>query len=189
MERQPSPAPARDNRQPCAGGPRLPGRRAVTGFCRMRIPMTDRRRRTRTVLAAFRSRSSCTRPNGCRGDRAAQHHRPAGRGRPDFISVTYGANGSSRTSSLDVLQLHPAGTPASSRWRTSPVSAPRTPRPTSLIREFLDAGVTQLPRPARRPAGGRHRRASVPRRPGSAGELVQLIHRVQAERVPYSRGT
>jgi methylenetetrahydrofolate reductase (NADPH) len=103
---------------------------------------------------------------------------------PEFISVTYGANGSSRTSSLDVLRYILANTSVSPMAHLTCVGSSHA-EANRLIREFLDAGVRSFlavrgDPPADGPAGdsgiGDLR---------SAGELVQLIHRVQAERVPY----
>ena len=104
--------------------------------------------------------------------------------RPEFISVTYGANGSSRTSSLDVLRYILANTTVSPMAHLTCVGSSHA-EANRLIREFLDAGVRSFlavrgDPPEDVPAGesglGDLR---------SAGELVQLIHRVQAERVPY----
>jgi methylenetetrahydrofolate reductase (NADPH) len=103
---------------------------------------------------------------------------------PEFISVTYGANGSSRTSSLDVLRYILANTTVSPMAHLTCVGSSHA-EANRLIREFLDAGVrsflairgdppADLP-PGETGIGDLH----------SAGELVQLIHRVQAERVPY----
>ena len=56
-----------------------------------------------------------------------------------------------------------------------------------LVREFLDAGHHELPRAARRPAGGADPEAGIGDL-DSAAELVQLIHRVQEEREPFAQG-
>ena len=104
---------------------------------------------------------------------------------PEFISVTYGANGSSRGVSLDVLR-HLLYNTAVRRWRTSPVSAPRMPRPRLMIREFLDAGVTSFLALRGDPPAGVAEEDVHLGDLGSAAELVQLIHRVQKERVPFT---
>lgn len=110
-------------------------------------------------------------------------HRLAAAG-PDFIAVTYGANGSSRTSSLDVLRhiLRRTGVDPMAHLTCVGSSHAQASR---LIREFLDAGICSfLALRGDSPAGA----AAVENFLGdlrSAGELVQLIHRVQAERVPY----
>ena len=60
--------------------------------------------------------------------------------RPDFISVTYGANGSSRIASLDVLSyiLHATGVEPMAHLTCVGSSHAEA---SHLIREFLDAGV------------------------------------------------
>ena len=59
---------------------------------------------------------------------------------PEFISVTYGANGSSRTSSLDVLRYILANTSVSPMAHLTCVGSSHA-EANRLIREFLDAGV------------------------------------------------
>jgi methylenetetrahydrofolate reductase (NADPH) len=103
---------------------------------------------------------------------------------PDFISVTYGANGSSRTSSLEVLRYILDHTDVSPMAHLTCVGSSHA-EANVLIREFLDAGIRRFlavrgDPPADLPdgetgLGDLH----------SSAELVQLIHRVQAERVPY----
>ncbi|GAA3890403.1 methylenetetrahydrofolate reductase [Leifsonia kafniensis] len=103
---------------------------------------------------------------------------------PDFISVTYGASGSSRTSSLDVLRYILHHTNVDPMGHLTCVGSSHR-QASSLIREFLDAGVLSfLALRGDAPAGlaeGEEFLGDLK----SAGELVQLIHRVQAERVPY----
>ena len=103
---------------------------------------------------------------------------------PEFISVTYGANGSSRTSSLDVLRyiLDATGVDAMAHLTCVGSSAEEASR---LIREFLDAGVRCFLALRGDPPQGAEEGEAFLGDLGSAGELVQLIHRVQAERVPY----
>ncbi|NEN07546.1 5,10-methylenetetrahydrofolate reductase [Diaminobutyricibacter tongyongensis] len=103
---------------------------------------------------------------------------------PEFISVTYGANGSSRTSSLDVLRYILANTSVSPMAHLTCVGSSHA-EANRLIREFLDAGVRSFLAVRGDPPAD-----AAPGDSGlgdlrSAGELVQLIHRVQAERVPY----
>lgn len=103
---------------------------------------------------------------------------------PDFISVTYGANGSSRSSSLDVLRYILDNTDVSPMAHLTCVGSSHAEAAT-LIREFLDAGIRRFLAvrgdppadlaPGETGLGDLH----------SSAELVQLIHRVQAERVPY----
>ena len=57
---------------------------------------------------------------------------------------------------------------------------------TRLIREFLDSGVTSFLALRGDPPVGAAEGESFLGDLGSAGELVQLIHRVQAERVPFT---
>lgn len=103
---------------------------------------------------------------------------------PDFISVTYGANGSSRSSSLEVLRYILEHTEVSPMAHLTCVGSSHA-EANRLIREFLDAGVRRFLAVRGDPP------ADLP--PGedglgdlrSSAELVQLIHRVQAERVPY----
>ncbi len=104
--------------------------------------------------------------------------------RPDFISVTYGANGSSRTSSLDVLRYILRNTSVSPMAHLTCVGSSHA-EANHLIREFLDAGIRSFLAVRGDPP--------IDAPPGesglgdlrTSGELVQLIHRVQAERVPY----
>jgi methylenetetrahydrofolate reductase (NADPH) len=103
---------------------------------------------------------------------------------PDFISVTYGASGSSRTSSLDVLRYirsHSAVDPMAHLTCVGSSHAEAS----SLIREFLDAGVRSFLALRGDPPEGHVEGDAFLGDLHSAGELVQLIHRVQAERVPY----
>jgi methylenetetrahydrofolate reductase (NADPH) len=102
---------------------------------------------------------------------------------PEFISVTYGANGSSRTSSLDVLRYILANTTVNPMAHLTCVGSSHAGA-NRLIREFLDAGVTSFLAVRGDPpvdAGDGDYLGDL----RTAGELVQLIHRVQAERVPY----
>jgi len=103
---------------------------------------------------------------------------------PEFISVTYGANGSSRGVSLDILRhlLHNTNVKPMAHLTCVGSSYSEASR---LIREFLDAGVTSfLALRGDPPAGVAEEDVDLGDL-GSAGELVQLIHRVQKERVPF----
>ncbi|MFF2052241.1 methylenetetrahydrofolate reductase [Leifsonia sp. NPDC058194] len=108
--------------------------------------------------------------------------------RPDFISVTYGANGSSRTSSLDVLRHILDRTDVSPMAHLTCVGSSHE-EANRLIREFLDAGVRRFLAvrgdPPENAAPGDDGLGDI----RSSAELVQLIHRVQAERVPYGELT
>jgi methylenetetrahydrofolate reductase (NADPH) len=62
---------------------------------------------------------------------------------PDFISVTYGANGSSRQSSLQVLRYILENTSVSPLAHLTCVGSSHF-EANRLVREFLDAGVTDF---------------------------------------------
>ncbi|TAM67717.1 MAG: 5,10-methylenetetrahydrofolate reductase [Microbacteriaceae bacterium] len=104
---------------------------------------------------------------------------------PDFISVTYGAGGSSRASSLDVIRYIRQSTSVDPMAHLTCVGSSHA-EANRLIHEFLDAGVRSfLALRGDPPVGiaeGEYELGDL----HSAAELVQLIHRVQAERVPYS---
>ncbi|TFD76268.1 methylenetetrahydrofolate reductase [Cryobacterium fucosi] len=103
---------------------------------------------------------------------------------PDFISVTYGANGSSRRSSLDVLTHILRTTTVDPMAHLTCVGSSNA-EASRLIREFLDAGVRSFLAVRGDPPQGTPEGAALLGDLRSAGELVQLIHRVQAEKVPY----
>lgn len=100
----------------------------------------------------------------------------------EFVSVTFGAAGTSTGHSLDVLQrLLDGGASPMAHLTCAGLEVSETAR---LVRQFLDAGITKFLAlrgdPPLEPA-------ARPRRTlGSASELVQLIGRVEAERVPYA---
>ena len=104
---------------------------------------------------------------------------------PDFISVTYGANGSSRQSSLQVLRYILEQTNAHPLAHLTCVGSSHF-EANQLVREFLDAGITSFLAlrgdPPRGAVEGDHFLGDL----GSASELVQLIHRVQTERAQYA---
>jgi methylenetetrahydrofolate reductase (NADPH) len=112
---------------------------------------------------------------------------------PQFISVTYGAGGSSHASSLDVVKhiTQTTDVPAMAHLTCVGSSHEDAAR---MIREFLDAGVTrflavrgdpQTDTTAQSVPQSRLPSASETGDLGSAAELVQLIHRIQAEHAPY----
>ena len=103
---------------------------------------------------------------------------------PAFISVTYGANGSSRTASLDVLRylLRTGTVPAMAHFTAVSSSFSEA---SQLVREFLDAGVTSFLALRGDPPEGVPEDQLVLGDFGSASELVQLIHAVQTEREPF----
>jgi methylenetetrahydrofolate reductase (NADPH) len=101
---------------------------------------------------------------------------------PRFISVTYGAAGSSRGASLDIVRrvLRDAGVPPLAHLTCVGLTADEAAH---LVRRFLDAGVRHfLALRGDSPAGAG---VDTSRGLGSAAELVQLIHRVQAERAQF----
>jgi methylenetetrahydrofolate reductase (NADPH) len=104
---------------------------------------------------------------------------------PEFISVTYGANGSSRQSSLQVLRYILEQTDAHPLAHLTCVGSSHFDA-NRLVREFLDAGITSFLAlrgdPPRGAVEGDHFLGDL----GSASELVQLIHRVQSERAQYA---
>ncbi|HEY5223207.1 MAG TPA: methylenetetrahydrofolate reductase [Microbacteriaceae bacterium] len=109
---------------------------------------------------------------------------------PDFISVTYGAGGSSRSSSLDVIRYIRENTSVEPMAHLTCVGSSHA-QANRLIHEFLEAGVRSfLALRGDPPDGSAEGEYQLGDLPGgdlhSAAELVQLIHRVQAERVPYS---
>ena len=103
---------------------------------------------------------------------------------PAFISVTYGANGSSRTASLDVLRylLRNGTVPAMAHFTAVGSSFADASR---LVREFLDEGVTSFLALRGDPPHGVPEDDLVLGDFRSASELVQFIHAVQTEREPF----
>jgi methylenetetrahydrofolate reductase (NADPH) len=104
---------------------------------------------------------------------------------PQFIAVTYGAGGSSRDRSLDLVRyiLTETNVPPMAHLTCVGSTADEANR---LVRDFLDAGIRQFlairgdaPEDA---IEGDDFLGDL----RSATELVQLIHRVQAEREPYT---
>lgn len=102
---------------------------------------------------------------------------------PQFISVTYGAAGTTKGASIEVLQRIMARTTAMAHLTCVGSSYAESAR---LIREFLDSGVTSFLALRGDPPAGTVEGEEFLGDLGSAGELVQLIHRVQAERVPFT---
>lgn len=104
---------------------------------------------------------------------------------PEFISVTYGANGSSREPSLDVLKHLLENTTVKPMAHLTVIGSSFA-EASQLIRQFLDAGVTSFLALRGDPPAGVAEEDAVIGDLRSAGELVQLIHRVQAERAPFA---
>ncbi|MHB1171705.1 MAG: methylenetetrahydrofolate reductase [Lacisediminihabitans sp.] len=104
---------------------------------------------------------------------------------PDFISVTYGANGSSRQSSLDVLRYIREHTDVHPLAHLTCVGSSHF-EANRLVREFLDAGITSFLALRGDPPRGALEGDDFLGDLCSASELVQLIHRVQTERAQYA---
>lgn len=103
---------------------------------------------------------------------------------PEFISVTYGASGSTRDASLAVLRrvMDHTDVPAMAHLTCVGTSYAESSR---VIREFLDAGVTQFLALRGDPPAGMDEDDPFLGDLRSASELVQLVHRVQVERMPF----
>jgi methylenetetrahydrofolate reductase (NADPH) len=124
-------------------------------------------------------------PRGAAGERALYETlRHLAAARPEFISVTYGASGSSRGESLGVLEHLLSGTDVTPMAHLTCVGSSYA-EASALIRQFLDAGVTNFLAIRGDPPAGYAEHDTFLGDLGSAGELVQLIHRVQKERVPF----
>lgn len=104
---------------------------------------------------------------------------------PAFISVTYGANGSSRESSLTVLRDLVRHSSIEAMAHLTCVGSSYT-EASALIREFLDAGITNFLALRGDPPAGVSSDEMQTGDIETAAELVQLIHRVQVERMPFT---
>jgi methylenetetrahydrofolate reductase (NADPH) len=104
---------------------------------------------------------------------------------PAFVSVTFGAGGSSRERSLTVLRYMLEHTDVEPMAHLTCVGSSHA-EANRLVREFLDAGVTSfLALRGDAPAGADPDAGIGDLQ--SAAELVQLIHRVQQEREPFGQ--
>jgi methylenetetrahydrofolate reductase (NADPH) len=108
---------------------------------------------------------------------------------PAFISVTFGAGGSSRGRSLTVLRYILEHTDVEPMAHLTCVGSSHA-EANRLVREFLDAGITSfLALRGDPPESADGTPDADPDAGlgdlGSAAELVQLIHRVQQEREPF----
>ncbi|WP_194422027.1 methylenetetrahydrofolate reductase [Microbacterium abyssi] len=120
-------------------------------------------------------------------------HRLADAG-PDFISVTYGAGGSTGGRSLEVLRFIRENTDVEPLAHLTCVGNTYAGA-AALIREFLDAGILSFLALRGDPPAGRTEPFLGDPPAGrtepflgdleTSAQLVQLIGRVQAERVPY----
>jgi methylenetetrahydrofolate reductase (NADPH) len=103
---------------------------------------------------------------------------------PEFISVTYGASGSTRGVSLDLVRHLVTQTSVSPMAHFTAVGT-SFEEASRLLREFLDAGVTSFLALRGDPPEGVAEEDLVLGDFASASELVQLIHAVQSEREPF----
>jgi len=104
---------------------------------------------------------------------------------PVFISVTYGAGGSTSGRSLALLRHILDTTDVDPLAHLTCVGTSYA-EATALIREFLDAGITRFLALRGDPPEGAGDDDDFLGDIRSAAELTQLIDRVQAERVPYA---
>jgi methylenetetrahydrofolate reductase (NADPH) len=104
---------------------------------------------------------------------------------PAFISVTFGAGGSSRGRSLTVLRYILEHTRVEPMAHLTCVGSSHA-EANRLVREFLDAGITSFLALRGDPPEDGDADAGLGDL-GSAAELVQLIHRVQEEREPFGQ--
>lgn len=102
---------------------------------------------------------------------------------PAFLSVTFGAGGSSRERSLTVLRYILEHTHIEPMAHLTCVGSSHE-EANRLVRQFLDAGITSFLALRGDPPVGGTGPAELGDL-GSAAELVQLIHRVQEEREPF----
>ena len=103
---------------------------------------------------------------------------------PQFISVTYGAGGSSGGRSLEVLKYIRENTDVDPLAHLTCVGNTYAGA-TTLIREFLDAGISSFLALRGDPPAGTSEDDIYLGDLESSAQLVQLIDRVQAERVPF----
>lgn len=107
---------------------------------------------------------------------------------PRFISVTFGAGGSTGGRSLEVLTHILRETDVPPLAHLTCVGS-TYPAATALIREFLDAGITSFLALRGDPPTGVSEDDVYLGDLESAAQLVQLIQRVQAEREPYTESS
>jgi methylenetetrahydrofolate reductase (NADPH) len=105
---------------------------------------------------------------------------------PAFISVTFGAGGSSRDRSLTVLRYMLEHTRVEPMAHLTCVGSSHA-EANRLVREFLDAGITSFLALRGDPPAGAADASEAIGDLQSAAELVQLIHRVQEEREPFGQ--
>ena len=103
---------------------------------------------------------------------------------PEFISVTYGAGGSSRARSLDLLTRITSSTDVLAMAHLTCVGSSYDDA-TALIREFLDHGITNFLALRGDPPTGLDETDDFLGDLRSGAELVQLIHRVRRSHESY----
>jgi len=103
---------------------------------------------------------------------------------PRFISVTYGAGGSTAGRSLDLLRHIIATTDVEPLAHLTCVGSTYADA-AARIREFLDAGIRSFLALRGDPPAGMSEDDAFLGDLESAAQLAQLIDRVQAERAPY----
>ena len=103
---------------------------------------------------------------------------------PDFISVAYGAGGSSRDATLDCVKFILTNTDVEPMAHLTCV-AESYQGANELVRAFLDAGVRSFLALRGDPPEDTQEGENFLGDLGSAAELTQLIHRVQAECEPF----
>lgn len=103
---------------------------------------------------------------------------------PRFISVTFGAGGSSRRSSLEVLTHILNNTHVQPMAHLTCVGTTHS-EAADLVREFLDAGITSFLALRGDPPTDEAHVDDFIGDVKSAAELVQLIQHVQSERAPW----
>ncbi len=103
---------------------------------------------------------------------------------PAFISVTFGAGGSTHDRSLTVLRYILDQTTVEPMAHLTCVGSSHE-EANHLVREFLDAGITSFL--ALRGDPPKDSDGDGLGDLGSSAELVQLIHRVQQEREPFAQ--
>ncbi|MCU1473132.1 methylenetetrahydrofolate reductase [Amnibacterium sp.] len=99
---------------------------------------------------------------------------------PSWFSVTFGAAGSGTDASFDLVRLLRARTGVEVMAHLTCAGSSHA-QATALVRRFLDDGVHRF-----LAVRGDRRDDAGPTDLRSAAELVQLIHRVQAEREPWA---
>ncbi|MGP3535203.1 methylenetetrahydrofolate reductase [Microbacterium sp. RD1] len=104
---------------------------------------------------------------------------------PDFLSVTYGAGGSTGGRSLEVLRRIRTTTDVEPLAHLTCIGNTYAGA-AALIREFLDAGIESFLALRGDPPAGVPEEEVELGDLESAAQLVQLIDRVQAERAPYT---